>query len=83
MHTDNSEVKSHKFPAQLGRKPMDKSCRVYGNFHIENHNMIAGRRAYIAVQNLLTTTLPVCTWSMAVAENKRGVFATMIVARTR
>lgn len=33
-----------------GRKPMDKSCQVYGNFHIGNHNMIAGRRAYIAVQ---------------------------------
>ena len=33
-----------------GHKPMDKSCRVYGNFHIGNHNMIAGRRAYIAVQ---------------------------------
>ena len=32
-----------------GRKPMDKSCQVYGNFHIGNHNMIAGRRAYIAV----------------------------------
>ena len=51
MHTDNSEVKSHKFPAQLGHKTMDKSCQVYGNFHVGNHNMIAGRRAYIAVRN--------------------------------
>ena len=34
MHTDNSEVESHKFPAQIGRKPMDKPCQVYGNFHV-------------------------------------------------
>ena len=33
------------------RKSMDKSCRVYGNFYTGNHGMIAGRRAYIAVQN--------------------------------
>lgn len=30
-------------------KPMDKSCRVYGNSHIGNHDMIAGRWAYIAI----------------------------------
>lgn len=53
---------------------MDKSCQVYGNFHTGNHGMIAGRWAYIAVQNLITTTLPVCRWSMVAAENKRGVF---------
>ena len=35
---------------------MDKSCQLYGNFHIGNHNMIAGRRAYIAVKKLLTVT---------------------------
>lgn len=38
---------SHTQPKR--RKPMDKSCQVYGNFHVGNHNMIAGRRAYIAV----------------------------------
>ena len=32
VHTDNSEVKSHKFPAQLGRKTMDKSCQVMATF---------------------------------------------------
>ena len=31
------------------RKSMDKSCRVYGNFHTGNHGTIAGRWAYIAV----------------------------------
>lgn len=31
------------------RKPVDKSCQAYGNFHNDNHIMIAGRRAYIAV----------------------------------
>ena len=51
MHTDNSEVESHKLPAQLGHKTMDKSCQVYGNFHAGNTVVIAGRRAYIAVQN--------------------------------
>ena len=40
---------SHTQPKR--RKPMDKSCQVYGNFHVGNHNMIAGRRAYIAVRN--------------------------------
>ena len=35
--------------AKIGRKSMDKSCRLYGNFHAGNHVMIAGRRAYIAV----------------------------------
>ena len=35
---------------------MDKSCQLYGNFHIGNHNIIAGRRAYIAVKKLLTVT---------------------------
>lgn len=63
---------SHTQPKR--RKPMDKSCQVYGNFHTGKHDMIAGRWAYIAVRNLLTTTLPVCRWSMVVAENKRGVF---------
>lgn len=29
---------------------MDKTCQVYGNFHVGNYNMIAGRRTYIAVQ---------------------------------
>lgn len=33
------------------RKPMDKPCRVCGNFHAGNPVMIAGRRAYIAVEN--------------------------------
>ena len=36
-----------------GRKAMDKSCQWDGNFHTDNHGMIAGRRAYIAVLNLI------------------------------
>lgn len=40
---------SHAQPT--GRKTMDKSCQVYGNFHTGNHGMTAGRRAYIAVRN--------------------------------
>ena len=46
MHTDNSEVKSHKFPAQLGHKPMYKSCQpenmVYDNNHKVKQLMICG-----------------------------------------
>lgn len=60
MHTDNSEVKSRKFPAQLGHKTMDKSCQVYGNFYIGNHNMIVGRWAYIAVYVKEKTLKPAC-----------------------
>ena len=45
---------------EIGRKSMDKSCQLYGNFHVETHNMIAGRRAYIAVQK---STFKVGTWS--------------------
>ena len=49
--TRSNGADDEKSVLEIGRKPMDKSCRVYGNFHVGNHNMIAGRRSYIAVQN--------------------------------
>lgn len=56
--TRSNGADDKKSALEIGRKTMDKSCQVYGNFHVGNHNMIAGRRAYIAIHNSFCFAAP-------------------------